>query len=60
VLVTVQMMGTGVPLFIVHGVAGIMTLSSTIARALGPDQPLYIFHTNGMEVNIMHEHWRSW
>ena len=48
-LVAVQTAGTGVPLFIVHGVAGIMTLSSTIARALGSDQPLYVFHANGMD-----------
>jgi thioesterase domain-containing protein len=48
-LTTVQKTGTGVPLFVVHGVAGIMTLSSTIARALGPDHPFYVFHANGMD-----------
>jgi thioesterase domain-containing protein len=48
-LVAVQKNGNGVPLFVVHGVAGVMPLGSTIARVLGPDQPLYVFHANGMD-----------
>lgn len=48
-LVPVQRTGAGVPLFVIHGVAGIITLNSIIARALGPEQPLYVFQANGMD-----------
>lgn len=48
-LVPIQTSGTRLPLFFIHGVVGIMPLASTLARALGPDQPFYIFHANGVD-----------
>jgi thioesterase domain-containing protein len=48
-LVPIHTSGTRLPLFFIHGVVGIMPLASTLARALGPDQPFYIFHANGVD-----------
>ena len=48
-LVPIQTSGTRLPLFFIHGVVGIMPLASTLVRALGPDQPFYIFHANGVD-----------
>jgi thioesterase domain-containing protein len=48
-LTPVQTSGTKPPLFFVHGLNGIMLLSSSLARALGSDQPLYGIHANGID-----------
>lgn len=48
-IVAVQPSGPNPPLFLMHGVSGITPLSSTYARALGPQQPLYIVHANGID-----------
>jgi thioesterase domain-containing protein len=48
-LVPVQCSGTKPPLFFLHGAHGIMFLGSLFARALGPDQPLYVIHANGID-----------
>jgi thioesterase domain-containing protein len=59
-LLTIQASGSKPPLFFVHGVHGVMTLGSTLARALGPDQPIYAIHANGVDgqgpvINDFHE-----
>src|SRR5262249_15269010 len=46
-LLTIQASGSKRPLFFVHGLHGVMTLGSSLARALGPDQPIYAIHANG-------------
>jgi thioesterase domain-containing protein len=48
-LTPVQTSGMKPPLFFVHGLIGVMTLSSSLARALGPDQPFYAIHANGID-----------
>lgn len=48
-LVPIHASGTKPPLFLIHGVAGITPLGSTLARALGPQQPFYVFHANGID-----------
>ncbi len=48
-LVPIQPTGAKLPLFFVHGMYGIMFLGSVFARALGPDQPLYIVNANGID-----------
>jgi thioesterase domain-containing protein len=49
VLVPVQTSGKKPPLFFVHGLHGVMWLGATFARALGPDQPLYVIRANGID-----------
>lgn len=44
-LVPVQPNGTKVPLFCVHAVGGDVLFYAQLARALGPDQPLYAFQS---------------
>ncbi|MFP5206979.1 MAG: type I polyketide synthase [Acidobacteriota bacterium] len=44
-LVPVQPNGTRVPLFCVHAVGGDVLFYQQLARALGPDQPLYAFQS---------------
>ena len=44
-LVPVQPNGTRVPLFCVHAVGGDVLFYEQLARALGPDQPLYAFQS---------------
>jgi thioesterase domain-containing protein len=48
-LVPVQTTGTKPPLFFVHGMRGVMPLGSSFARGLGPDQPVYAIHANGVD-----------
>jgi thioesterase domain-containing protein len=48
-LLTIQASGSKRPLFFVHGLHGVMTLGSSLARALGPDQPIYAIHANGID-----------
>ena len=48
-LVPIQTSGHKPPLFFVHGRPGIMPVGRTISRVLGPDQPLYVFHANGID-----------
>jgi thioesterase domain-containing protein len=50
-LLTVQASGSKRPLFFVHGLHGVMTLGSTLAHALGPDQPIYAIHANRIDGN---------
>src|SRR6266852_3377663 len=46
----VQTSGTKPPLFFVHGLHGVMPLGRIFAEGLGPDQPLYAVHANGIDV----------
>jgi len=49
-LVSLQTSGTKPPLFLVHGIRGFaFALGSRFARLLGPDQPIYIIHANGLD-----------
>jgi thioesterase domain-containing protein len=48
-LVPVQTSGSRPPLFFVHGVHGVMPLGPLFARALGPDQPLYVIQADGID-----------
>src|ERR1700683_2160805 len=48
-LVPVQNFGKKPPLFFVHATNGIMTLGSTLARVLGPEQPIYALHAEGID-----------
>jgi len=48
-LLTIQGSGSKRPLFFVHGSHGVMTLGSTLAHALGPDQPIYAIHATGID-----------
>ncbi len=47
-LVSVQTSGTKPPLFFIHGLFGMMTIGRFLAQQLGPDQPLYTIHVNGI------------
>jgi len=48
-LIPVHTSGTKPPLFFVHGLNGLMSLGSSFAVALGPEQPLYSIHANGID-----------
>ena len=48
-LVPVQTSGNKAPLFFVHGLHGVMPLGPTFAEVLGPDQPIYAIHANGVD-----------
>ena len=48
-LVAVQTLGNRPPLFFVHGLHGIMPLRPSLAAVLGPDQPFFIIHANGID-----------
>jgi thioesterase domain-containing protein len=48
-LIPVQISGKRPPLFFAHGLPGIMTLGSSLSEVLGPDQPLYVIHANGID-----------
>jgi thioesterase domain-containing protein len=49
-LVLLQTSGTKPPLFFVHGIGGVMfSVGSNFARALGPNQPVYAIHAQGMD-----------
>ncbi len=48
-LVPIETSGNKPPLFFVHGSYGYMPLGSTMARVLGPDQPLYAINANGID-----------
>jgi len=49
-LIPLQTSGTKPPLFFVHGLGGItFAVGANFARALGPDQPVYIINANGMD-----------
>ena len=49
-LVPIQTSGTKPPLFFVHGLRGItFAVGPNFARALGPDQPVYVINANGMD-----------
>src|SRR5262249_29622703 len=48
-LVPVQTSGAKPPLFIVHGLVGVMAMGQFLAQALGPEQPLYAIHANGID-----------
>jgi thioesterase domain-containing protein len=48
-LVPIETSGNKPPLFFVHGSFGYMPLGPTIARVLGPDQPLYAINANGID-----------
>ena len=48
-LVPIQTSGTKPPLFFMHGPHGVMPLGRSFARVLGPEQPLYVMHANGID-----------
>jgi thioesterase domain-containing protein len=48
-LLPVQTSGDKPPLFFVHGLHGVMPLGRTFAEGLGPNQPLYAIHANGID-----------
>jgi thioesterase domain-containing protein len=48
VLVPVQTSGARPPLYLVHGMLGLMPLGPFLARHLGPDQPIYGINANGI------------
>jgi thioesterase domain-containing protein len=48
-LVPAQTTGGKPPLFFVHGLHGVMPLGRIFAEGLGPEQPLYAIHANGMD-----------
>src|SRR5260370_31694653 len=43
-----QIAETNPPLFFVHGPHGVMPLGPSFAAILGPEQPLYVIHANGL------------
>jgi thioesterase domain-containing protein len=49
VLEPVHPQGVKPPFFVVHGVHGTMAIGRAMARALGPDQPLYVLHGRGID-----------
>lgn len=48
-LVPVQTSGRKPALFFVHGRRGVMPLGSSLSGVLGPDQPLYVIHADGID-----------
>src|SRR5438034_7402421 len=48
-LACVQSSGTLPPLFFVHDQYGVMPFGRSFALGLGPDQPLYAVHANGID-----------
>jgi len=48
-LLPVQTSGSKPPLFFVHGPNGVMPLGPSFAAILGPEQPLYVIHANGID-----------
>jgi thioesterase domain-containing protein len=48
-LVPVQTSGVKPPLFVVHGLVGVMAMGRFLAEALGPEQPLYAIQANGID-----------
>src|SRR5436309_9742935 len=48
-LVPIQTSGDKLPLYFLHGRQGVMPLSRFLAEGLGPDQPLYAIHANGID-----------
>src|SRR5262245_57454599 len=48
-LVPIQTSGDKPPLFFIHGMYGVMPLGAIFARVLGPDQPLYAVHADGVD-----------
>jgi hypothetical protein len=48
-LVPVQTSGSRPPLFFVHGLHGVMPLGPSLARALGPEHPIYGVNANGID-----------
>jgi thioesterase domain-containing protein len=48
----VQTSGNRPPLFFVHGTHGVMTFGSALKRALGPQQPIYAIHAEGIDGRV--------
>lgn len=48
-LVPVQTLGEKPPLFLIHGLIGLVTMGPFLAQVLGPDQPLYVINANGLD-----------
>ena len=48
-LVPVQTSGAKPPLYVIHGLTGVMPFGPFLAQSLGPDQPLYAINANGMD-----------
>src|SRR5260370_17904402 len=48
-LVPIQRSGSKPPLFLVHGMFGVIAAASTFVRVLGPDRPLYAVLANGID-----------
>jgi thioesterase domain-containing protein len=51
-LVPIQTSGNRPPLFFVHGTHGVMTFGSALMRALGPQQPIYAIHAEGIDGRV--------
>jgi thioesterase domain-containing protein len=45
----IQTAGRRPPLFFVHGTHGVMSLGSALKRILGPEQPIYAIHAEGID-----------
>jgi len=48
-MISVQKSGANPPVYFVHAMAGVVPLGGFLARALGPDQPLYAIHADGID-----------
>lgn len=48
-LVPVQTSGAKPPLLVVHGLAGVTAMGRFLADSLGPEQPLYTIHADGID-----------
>src|SRR6266496_3894940 len=48
-LIQVQPSGTRPPLYLIHGIMGIMPLGRFLVQTLGPDQPIYAIHADGID-----------
>src|SRR5713101_8473032 len=48
-LVSLNTSGKRPPLFVVHDQYGTVPVGKDLARVLGPDQPLYVVHANGVD-----------
>jgi thioesterase domain-containing protein len=48
-LEAIQPHGTRPPLFVIHGMYGIMNIGESLAEVLGPDQPIYGINARGFD-----------
>jgi thioesterase domain-containing protein len=48
-LIPIQSSGANPPLYFIHGLQGVMPIGRFLVSLLGPSQPLYAIHANGMD-----------